>query len=95
MAEKLTLLSERVDDVPWLLAPRERMGIQPLLDEHCPTHGNGVRLSDHPGRTPPAVSSHAPLPWATAHPGASELPHRDLHEALCRFSQTALKMSEP
>ncbi len=45
MAEKLTLISERVDDVPLLLAPLERMGIQPLLDEHCPTHGKWVGLS--------------------------------------------------
>jgi len=41
MAEKLTLISERVDDVPLLLAQLERMGIPPLLDTHFPTHGNG------------------------------------------------------
>jgi transposase len=45
MAEKLTLISERVDDVPLLLAQLERMGIQPLLDAHFPTHGNWVGLS--------------------------------------------------
>jgi transposase len=45
MAEKLTLISERVDDVPLLLAQLERMGIPPLLDKHFPTHGNGGGLS--------------------------------------------------
>jgi transposase len=45
MAEKLTLISERVDDIPLLLAQLDRMGVQPLLDEHFPTHGNWVGLS--------------------------------------------------
>ena len=45
MAERLTIISERVDDVPLLLAELERMGIQPLLDEHFSTHGNWVGLS--------------------------------------------------
>jgi transposase len=45
MAEKLILISERVDDTPLLLAQLERMGIQPLLDEHFPIHGNWVGLS--------------------------------------------------
>ena len=45
MAETLTLVSERVDDMPVLLAPLDRMGLQPLLDEHFPTHGNWVGLS--------------------------------------------------
>src|SRR5919197_3233082 len=45
MAERLTIISERVDDVPLLLAQLERMGIQQLLDEHFPTHGNWVGLS--------------------------------------------------
>jgi transposase len=45
MAERLTLISERVDDIPLLLAQLERMGVQRLLDEHCPTHGNWVGLS--------------------------------------------------
>jgi transposase len=45
MAEKLTIITERVDDIPLLLAQRERMGVQPLLDEHFPTHGNWVGLS--------------------------------------------------
>jgi transposase len=45
MAERLTLISERVDDTPRLLAQLERMGVQPLLDEHFPTHGNWVGLS--------------------------------------------------
>jgi hypothetical protein len=45
MAETLTLVSERVDDMPVLLAHLARLGLQPLLDEHFPTHGNGVGLS--------------------------------------------------
>ena len=45
MAETLTLVSERVDDMPGLLAQRNRMGLQPLLDEHFPTHGHWVGLS--------------------------------------------------
>jgi transposase len=45
MAETLTILSERVDDIPILLAQLDRMGVQPLLDGHFPTHGNWVGLS--------------------------------------------------
>jgi hypothetical protein len=45
MAENLTMISERVDDIPLLLAQLERMGLQPLLDEHVATHGNWVGLS--------------------------------------------------
>ena len=45
MAETLTINSERVDDIPLLLAQLDRMGVQPLLDEHFPTHGNWVGLS--------------------------------------------------
>jgi hypothetical protein len=45
MSESLTLTTERVDDIPLLLAHLERMGLQPLLDKHFPTHGNGVGLS--------------------------------------------------
>jgi hypothetical protein len=32
MNETLTLLSERVDDIPLLLAQIARMGVQPLLE---------------------------------------------------------------
>ena len=45
MAEKLIVISERVDDIPLLLAQQERMGVQPLLDEYFPTHGNWQGLS--------------------------------------------------
>jgi transposase len=45
MAEPLKITTERVDDIPLLLAQLERMGVQPLLDEHFPTHGNWVGLS--------------------------------------------------
>ena len=45
MAETLTIVSERVDGIPVLLAQLNRLGLQPLLDEHFPTHGNWVGLS--------------------------------------------------
>lgn len=45
MTGPLTLTTERVDDIPLLVAQLERMGAQALLDEHFPTHGNWVGLS--------------------------------------------------
>lgn len=39
------ITSERVDDIPLLLAQLEYMGVQELLDEHFPTHGNWQGLS--------------------------------------------------
>ena len=45
MTERLTVISERVDDIPLLLAQQKRMGVQPLLDEHFPTHGNWLGIS--------------------------------------------------
>lgn len=45
MNEALTILTERVDDIPLLLAQMQRMGIARLLDEHFPTHGNREGLS--------------------------------------------------
>src|SRR5919204_5313926 len=45
MDEQLTVINERVDDIPLLLAHLERMGVQPLLDEYFPTHGNWAGLS--------------------------------------------------
>jgi hypothetical protein len=45
MAEILNITTDRVDDIPLLLAQLERMGVQPLLDEHLPTHRNWVGLS--------------------------------------------------
>lgn len=45
MTEMLTVISERVDDIPLLLAQQEHMGVQFLLDEHFPTHGNWEGLS--------------------------------------------------
>ncbi len=40
MTEELAVISERVDDIPVLLAQQERMGIQSLMDKHFVTHGN-------------------------------------------------------
>jgi len=45
MAGTLTIRSERVDDISLLVAQLDRMGVQPLLDEHFPIHGNWVGLS--------------------------------------------------
>ena len=45
MAERLSIISERVDDIPLLLAQLERMGVRPLLDEYFPAHGNWLGLS--------------------------------------------------
>jgi transposase len=45
MAEKLTLISERVDDIPLLLAQLQRLEVQRRVDEHFSTHGNWVGLS--------------------------------------------------
>jgi transposase len=45
MSEHLSIITERVDDIPLLLAQMEQMGIADLLDEHFPTHGNWQGLS--------------------------------------------------
>ena len=45
MSERQTVISERVDDISLLLAQIERMGVQSLLDEFFPTHGNWQELS--------------------------------------------------
>jgi transposase len=45
MNELLTMRTERVDDIPLLLAQMQRMGLACLLDAHFPTHGNREGLS--------------------------------------------------
>ena len=45
MNKPLAVKSERVDDIPLLLAQLERMGVQQLLDKHFATHGNWKGLS--------------------------------------------------
>jgi hypothetical protein len=40
MNEKPNITTERVDDIPLLVAQMERMGLAALLDTHFPTHGN-------------------------------------------------------
>jgi transposase len=45
MSEQPTILTERVDDVPLLLAQMERMGLSTILDTHFPPHGNRQGLS--------------------------------------------------
>ncbi len=45
MTEISTLLTERVDDIPLLLAEMERMGLPELVDEGFPPHGNWSGLS--------------------------------------------------
>jgi transposase len=45
MKKPVAVTTERVDDIPLLLAPLKRMGGQELLDQHFPTHGNWQGLS--------------------------------------------------
>jgi transposase len=45
MTEELTITTERLDDIPILLAQLDRMEVGPMLDEHFPTHGNWQGLS--------------------------------------------------
>jgi len=45
MSDELTVITERVDDIPVLIAKMDRMGSAELLDEHFPTHGNWQGLS--------------------------------------------------
>lgn len=40
MNDKPNIITERVDDIPLLLAQMERMGLAVLLDAHFPVHGN-------------------------------------------------------
>jgi transposase len=40
MNEKPHMITERVDDIPVLLAQMKRMGLAALLDAHFPVHGN-------------------------------------------------------
>jgi len=40
MAEQLTVTTERVDDIPLLLAQSDKMGIPELLDDYFKPHGN-------------------------------------------------------
>src|SRR3989441_4090033 len=39
------IITERVDDIPLLLAQMQRMDLPTLLDDHFPTHGNWTGLS--------------------------------------------------
>jgi transposase len=45
MKETLNIETERVDDIPLLLANMQRMNLAKLLDKHIPTHGNRKGLS--------------------------------------------------
>jgi transposase len=45
MNKPTILKTERVDDIPLLLAQLERMGIEELINKHFPTHGNWQGLS--------------------------------------------------
>src|SRR5437588_12614247 len=45
MKEILNIETERVDDIPLLLAHIQRMKIASLLDQHIPVHGNRKGLS--------------------------------------------------
>src|SRR5438445_385879 len=45
MKEAVSMTTERVDDIPLLLAHMQRMGLAALLESHFPTHGNWQGLS--------------------------------------------------
>jgi len=45
MERELTLETERVDDIPLLLALMEQMGLPALIDRYFPTHGNWEGLN--------------------------------------------------
>ena len=45
MDTQLTVINERIDDIPLLLTQTDRMGLGQLLDKHFPTHGNWQGLS--------------------------------------------------
>jgi hypothetical protein len=45
MNEQPTIHTERVDDVPLLLAHMQRLGLPTILDAHFPAHGNHQGLS--------------------------------------------------
>jgi transposase len=45
MTESLTIVSERVDDIPLLVAQMRRMGLPTVIDSHFVTHGNRQGLS--------------------------------------------------
>ena len=45
MTEKLDVTTERVDDIPVLLASQDRMGVAELVDAHFVTHGNWQGIS--------------------------------------------------
>jgi hypothetical protein len=55
----------------------------------------GADPDAHPGGASATVSSDGPVACAMAYSGAPSLPCRHLYEALSRFLQTAIKMSEP
>jgi transposase len=45
MTEELTINTERIDDIPLLLAQLDRMQVGPMVDEYFPAHGNWQGLS--------------------------------------------------
>jgi transposase len=45
MTDELTVTTERVDDIPVLIAHMQRMNMVDLMDAHFPTHGNWQGLS--------------------------------------------------
>jgi transposase len=45
MKEIQSIITERLDDIPLLLAQMQRMGLPALLDAHFPTHGDWQGLS--------------------------------------------------
>lgn len=73
MAETLTMISARVDDLPVRWAPLDRLGVRPRLDEYVPTpgHWGGLSWGWGRGRGLTSIRSagdqrrHHVAPWAT------------------------------
>lgn len=40
MTQELSVQTERVDDIPVLIAQMNKLGLGELIDKHCPVHGN-------------------------------------------------------
>ena len=45
MTEERTIKTERIDDIPVLIAQLEQMQVGAMMDEYFPTHGNWQGLS--------------------------------------------------
>src|SRR5215470_2497776 len=79
MHELPNILTERIDDIPLLIAQMQRMGLPTLLDTHFPTHGNWlegvlkITLGSSPSAAPSAGSSRPSGAFHSSAPSAHNL----------------------